>query len=342
MKLTIMSKDNVAGGQIDVPLQFTEPIRSDLIKRAVHTAQANARQAYGASPEAGKRHTTDLSKRRRKYRGCYGFGISRTPRKIMSRSGTRFGWVGALAPNTVGGRRAHPAKFWKIWDKKLNVKERRKAIRSALAATLSVEVVAERGHKIPKAYPFVIDTSVEQLQKSKEVLAVFEKFGFTADLARCEARTRAGKGKMRGRRKVVAKSVLLVVANDCPIIKAARNIPGVDVCIVSNLNTELLAPGAHPGRASLFSKDALLRMQEEELFLNVPPRKQEKKTTKEEDTKKPSKKRIFAKQRAKTSAKKKPVVKAAAPKKEVKPTEEKKAIVKKVAPKKEAKSEAKE
>ena len=81
-----------------------------LIKRAVLTLQNNKRQRYGANPEAGKKVSAALSKRRRKYRGSYGHGISRVPRKILSRRGTSMNWQGAFAPGTVGGRRAHPPK----------------------------------------------------------------------------------------------------------------------------------------------------------------------------------------------------------------------------------------
>ena len=129
MKLDILdiSKNNV--GEVELPMQFNEVIREDLVKRAFLVIRSNKRQAYGAKPEAGKRASANLSKRRRKYRGMYGFGISRTPRKILSRRGTRMYWVGAVAPNTVGGRRAHPPKAEKIMQKKINKKERKKAIR---------------------------------------------------------------------------------------------------------------------------------------------------------------------------------------------------------------------
>ena len=72
------------------------------------------------------KQSAKLSKRRRAYRGSYGFGISRTPRKILSKRGRRLGWVGAVAPNTVGGRRTHPPKAEKIWREEINTKERRK------------------------------------------------------------------------------------------------------------------------------------------------------------------------------------------------------------------------
>src|SRR3989338_1849766 len=98
MKLNILNLQKSKVGQMDLPEQFKEEYRPDLIKRAVHALQSAARQRYGADPEAGFRHSSKLTKRRRKYRGCYGFGISRVNRKILSRRGTRFNWVGAFSP----------------------------------------------------------------------------------------------------------------------------------------------------------------------------------------------------------------------------------------------------
>ena len=132
MKIKIVDQEKKETGSKDLPKQFSEPIRKDLIKRAVAVLQANRRQRYGAKPEAGKRPSASLSKRRRKYRGSYGLGISRVPRKILSRRGTRFNWVAAFIPGAVGGRRAHPPKASKLWEQKINKKENRKAISEQL------------------------------------------------------------------------------------------------------------------------------------------------------------------------------------------------------------------
>ena len=129
MKLSILSANNKQVGTMSAPAQFNEPVRVDLIKRAVLAIQSNRRQPYGPNPEAGKNYAATLSKRRRKYRGGYGRGVARTPRKVMARRGTWFHYVGAIAPNTVGGRRAHPPQVDKDWKQKVNKKERKKAIR---------------------------------------------------------------------------------------------------------------------------------------------------------------------------------------------------------------------
>ena len=136
MDLAVYGITKVEVNRKKLPEQFSELIRPDLIERAVFAIQSHKKQPYGASPEAGKRHSARISRRRHKYKTSYGHGISRVPRKIMSHRGERFNWVGALAPGTVGGRRAHPPKAEKIVDQKINKKERKKAIRSALAATL--------------------------------------------------------------------------------------------------------------------------------------------------------------------------------------------------------------
>ncbi|MBD3355310.1 50S ribosomal protein L4, partial [Candidatus Woesearchaeota archaeon] len=149
MELKIITTKNEEKGKKSLPSQFSEELRPDLIYRAVMTLQANKRQKYGASPEAGKRASAFLSKRRRKYRGTYGIGQSRTPRKVLTRRGTRMYYVGAFAPQTVGGRRAHPPKAGKDWSKKINKKENKKAIRSALSAVVQQDIVKERGHLAP-------------------------------------------------------------------------------------------------------------------------------------------------------------------------------------------------
>jgi large subunit ribosomal protein L4e len=268
MELSILSTKNEAKGKKKLPSQFKEDVRPDLIYKAVIALQANARQPYGAHPEAGTRASANLSKRRRKYRGTYGIGQSRTPRKVLTRRGTRLYYVGAFAPQTVGGRRAHPPKAEKIWDKKMNKKENRKAIRSALAATTNPSLVKDRGHILPESYPFIIDNSFEALSKTKDTKKALEALGFKKELERSMTKTvRAGKGKSRGRKYKKKKSLLLVVSKECKLEKAAKNLPGVDIVKVNSLNAELLAPGTVPGRATLFTEAAIDALEKEKLFM---------------------------------------------------------------------------
>ncbi|MBW2991683.1 50S ribosomal protein L4 [Candidatus Woesearchaeota archaeon] len=255
-------------GESSVPKQFEEMVNPDLIERAVLAVQSLNRQRYGADPEAGKKASAELSRRRRKYRGSYGFGISRVPRKILSRRGTRMNWVGAFAPGTVGGRRAHPPKAGKNLIKKINNKENKKAIRSALAASVNREAVVGRGHKVPDDYPFFIESKFEDLAKTKDVIKSLHALGLGKEIERCGKRTiRAGKGKARGRKYRNVSGVLLIVAKDCKLLKAAGNITGVKTVKIDDINAELLAPGCAPGRLSLFTKSAVEKMEKEKLFM---------------------------------------------------------------------------
>lgn len=267
-KLKIMTQENGEAGHVEMPAQFTEEVREDLIKRSVLSIQASNRQPYGGYGDAGMRHSSKLSRRRRDYRGSYGMGISRVPRKIHSRSGRRMNWVGALSPGTVGGRRAHPPKPQSDWEQKVNTTENRKAIRSALAATLQKDIVAKRGHLLPPTFPFIIDDAFENITKTSTLETVLVKLGFAKEIERAGVtRIRAGRGKTRGRKYKTPTSILFVVSKDATkLVKAASNMPGCDVIAVHRVNAELLAPGAHPGRLTLYTKAAVERLATEALF----------------------------------------------------------------------------
>ncbi len=268
MKLKIVDSNSQEKGQIEMPEQFSQPVRYDLIQRAVLAVQTVGRQSYGAMPEAGERVVAKLSRRRRDYKGSYGKGISRVPRKTMARSGSQFTWEGAFAPGTRKGRRAHPPKSGKILIEKINKKEKKKAIRSAISATIIPNIVSERGHKVPKSYPFILDTSAEEIVTTKQALDMLNKLDFGAELSRCaDRKIRAGRGKMRNRKYISKVGPLIVVSKPCKLQKACSNIRGVDVQNVASINAEFLAPGTKPGRLTLWTADAVKMMKEKKLFM---------------------------------------------------------------------------
>jgi large subunit ribosomal protein L4e len=67
---------------------------------------------------------------------------------------------------------------------------------------------------------------------------------------------------MRGRGKKIGKGPLIVINEDKGVSKAARNLPGVDVTVLRNLNAELLAPGANAGRLVVWVKSAFTSLDE--------------------------------------------------------------------------------
>jgi len=240
--------------EITLPPVFMEEYRPDLIKRAVLALQSNRFQPKGSDPLAGRRTSAES--------WGVGRGVSRIPR---IKGGSR----AARAPQAVGGRRVHPPNPKKVLIEKINKKEKRKAVRSAIAATMNPELVRKRGHRFGSevGLPIIIEDSFAHLEKTSEVGEVLKSVGVWEDIIRArERKIRAGRGKMRGRRYKSKKSILIVISGDegvegsTKIKKAAKNLPGVDVSHVGELNAELLAPGTHPGRLTVWTESSLSKL----------------------------------------------------------------------------------
>ncbi|KAJ8602153.1 hypothetical protein CTAYLR_003504 [Chrysophaeum taylorii] len=252
--VSIWGADGNATGTAPLPGVFSAPIRPDLVQ-FVHTNMAkNARQAYAVSMKAG--HQTSAE--------SWGTGraVSRIPR--VQGGGTQRSGQGAFGNMCRGGRMFAPTKVWRKWHRKINLNQRRYAICSALAASACPPLVMARGHKIDQVpeLPLVV-SGVEGLAKTKEALALFGSVGAKDDADRCAAskKLRAGKGKMRNRRYTHRKGPLVVYSSsDAEVPKAARNLPGVDLCCVDRLNLLLLAPGGHLGRFVIWTEEAFLKL----------------------------------------------------------------------------------
>ena len=239
-------------GKIQLPKIFDTPLRPDVIKRTVLAIQSRRFQPQGRNPMAGKRTTAES-------RGV-GLGISRMPRTKGSSQRA------ALAPGTVGGRAAHPPVSQKKIVKRIPKKEKRLALFSAIAATASKKIVASRGHSIRDVpqIPLIVTSKLEKLKKTKEVEEALINLGGLSDIYRVKEsrKIRAGKGKLRGRKTKQAVGPLIVIAENKGIVKAARNIPGIDIVTVNNLNAEILAPGTHPGRLTVWTSSAVEKLSE--------------------------------------------------------------------------------
>ena len=72
---------------------------------------------------------------------------------------------------------------------------------------------------------------------------------------------RPGVGKARNRKYKIKKGPLIIYDNgSVNVKKAARNIPGVEVCHVERLNLLQLCPGGHLGRFVIWTKDAFEKL----------------------------------------------------------------------------------
>jgi large subunit ribosomal protein L4e len=247
MKAQVRALDGNTTRGIDLPGVFGEEYRPDLIKRAVLALQSTRYQPHGTDPFAGMRTSA-------KSWGS-GRGVAQVPR---IKNGSRV----ARIPQAVGGRAAHPPKVEKILVKRINKQEKRKALRSAIAATCDTELVAARGHLVNGEIPIVLEDAFENIATTAEIIAVLKAINVFADVERAKnsKKVRAGRGKMRGRRYKQRKSVL-IVTGETPL-RAARNLAGVDAVTVGQLNTELLAPGTHAGRLTIWTEAALNKLEE--------------------------------------------------------------------------------
>jgi large subunit ribosomal protein L4e len=236
---------------MELPKIFKTPLRLDVIKRAVLAQQSHGIQPQGRDPMAGKR-TSAVSM-------GTGHGTARLPRV----KGSRFprAQQGAFAPSAVGGRLTHPPRSEKKIYKFINKKERRLAIRSAIAATANKTQISYRGHRIEDVpmFPLVIVDELQNIENASEARNFFKNLGLWPDLERVYSsrKIRAGKGKMRGRKRRHSVGPLLVIHQTGDVRKAVGNFLGVDVIKVNYLNSEALAPGTVPGRLTVWTSSAI-------------------------------------------------------------------------------------
>ena len=254
MKANVYSLDGEPLEELELPPVFEEEFRPDLIRRAVIVAQTAGLQPRGADWMAGKRTSAETWGKRT--------GVTRVRR--MKGSKYPAAGRGAFAPFTVGGRRAHPPKVERVLRERINRKERRFALRSAIAATRDRKLVSTRGHAVEGVvgFPLIVSDELEGIDKARRAKEVLKKLGLWGDVERAAKGTkvRAGRGKMRGRRYRRPVGPLLVVANDRGIGFGAGNFPGVEVVTVNGLNVERLAPGGVPARLTAWTKSAIQKL----------------------------------------------------------------------------------
>ncbi|WOF15517.1 50S ribosomal protein L4 [Methanoplanus sp. FWC-SCC4] len=243
----IRTIDGNVAGDIELPAVFEEAYRPDLIKNAVLALQSTRFQPHGTNAYAGLKTSAES--------WGSGRGVAQVPR---IKNGSRV----ARIPQAVGGRAAHPPKVEKILVRKINKQEKRKAIRSAIAATTIEELVLARGHKFEGTIPFVFEDSFESLEQTKDIVEALKATGLYADVVRSRdsKKVRAGRGKLRGRRYKQRKSLLIVTGEKQ--LRAARNLAGVDSITVDELNAEHLAPGTQAGRLTVWTVSAINKLEE--------------------------------------------------------------------------------
>lgn len=235
---------------VPLPKVFNTPIRLDVVQQVYTNLAKNLQQPHGTSPHAGIRPSAV----------SWGPGRAKARVPRVNGSGSNRNGQGAYANFCRGGHRFGPPSIQRRWFRPVPVKQRRYAVASAIAATQYSQYVEARGHNIKEIQqiPVVVADEIEAIKKTKEAVAALKALKLYNDVQRViDGKVhRSSKGKMRRSTFKTKKGPLVVYANDNGIVRAFRNIPGVDVQNVTRLSLYQLAPGATLGRLVVWSESA--------------------------------------------------------------------------------------
>jgi len=254
--ITVYSDKNepVKDSTVCLPAVFKAPIRPDVVNEVHQLMRRNRRQPYAVSEQAG--HQTSAE--------SWGTGraVARIPR--VRGGGTHRSGQGAFGNMCRGGRMFAPTKSWRRWHRKINVNQRRYALVSAIAASGVPALVQSKGHIIDgvSEFPLVVSDDVQKLQKTKQAVIFLRRLKIWADIQKVykSQRFRAGRGKMRNRRRIQRRGPLIIYHKDEGLRRAFRNIPGIETMRVEKMNLLKLAPGGHVGRFVIWTESAFKRL----------------------------------------------------------------------------------
>ena len=238
MKAKLFDKSGKAKGDVDLPKCFGGKVRADILLKVFEAQKGIYSQAYGSMEGAGAQYSASgiSKKKRHDWKATYGKGISRVPRKVMSRHGASFNWIGATVSNTRGGRRPHAPRSAKNPFLKINKKELQIAYGSAFAGN-GKDVI-------------VFDKAVLDL-KTKDFISLLKKVFGDAKILKVK-KIRAGIGKMRGRKYKSNAGLLFVIGSD---EKMKRK--GIEVVEVGDLKIRDLTLNGQVGRMVCYSENAI-------------------------------------------------------------------------------------
>jgi large subunit ribosomal protein L4e len=243
---------NPTANKVALPGVFAAPIRLDIVQFVHSNLAKNRRQAYAVNNKAGMKHSAE----------SWGPGraVARIPR--VGGSGTHRSGQGAFANSCRKGRMFAPTHIWRRWNRKVNLKQKRHAAASALAASALFPLVSARGHRVESVpeLPLVVDDRLESYEKTKDAVQFLKRVGAYPDVQRVSdgKSLRPGKGKLRNRRYRVKKGPLVVYSNEnVKLTQAFRNVPGVQTANVHRLNLLDLAPGGQVGRFIIWTASAV-------------------------------------------------------------------------------------
>jgi len=243
-------------GTVALPHVLASPLRPDWVRYVHMNVSKNKRQPYAVGMKVGYETAAE----------SWGTGraVARVPR--APGGGTHRSGQGAFGNMCRGGGMFSPTKTWRRWHRRVNVKEKRNAVVTALAASCLPPLVMARGHRIDEIaeLPMVVSDGLESMTRTRPTVKLLEKLGLKEELKKVSdsKKVRAGKGKARNRRYVKRLGPLIVYNEDNGVVRATRNIPGVETACVTRMNILRLAPGGNFGRLVLWTEGAFKKLNE--------------------------------------------------------------------------------
>jgi large subunit ribosomal protein L4e len=237
---------------------FEDPIRKDIIYKIIEAEKQISPYKPKLYSGMNRSASGNVTHKRHTWKTDRGRGMSRIPKKTMWRRGTQFSWIGAIVPNTRGGRRAHPPKGI-ILKKKINKKEYIKALLSSLSLVcLEKEIIKKydslKDKKIVIKLPLVVEDKLLKL-KTKDFLKTLKLIlKGLYEISIKKRKIRAGIGKMRGRKYKKNAGLLIVISND-----EEFKIKGFDIVKTKDLKIANLASGG--ARLTMFTEKAVKEME---------------------------------------------------------------------------------
>ena len=253
MKTKIFDSAGKESGSLDLPKNFSFKIREDILSKVFEAQRGIYAQAYGAKEGAGAQYSASgiIKKKRHDWKASYGKGISRVPRKVMSRHGASFNWIGATVSNTRGGRRPHAPRSEKNPFKKINKKELLIAFNSAFAGTVDAKSLEKKyGRQVNSG--FVFDNKILNSKTKDFIIAMKKSFGDSFNGVLKKKSIRAGIGKMRGRKYKSNAGLLFVISKDEEMKRK-----GIEIVRVPDLKIKDLSPNGEPGRIVCYTENAI-------------------------------------------------------------------------------------
>lgn len=261
MKTKILDIEGKEKASIDLPKCFSGKVREDIVAKVLEVQKMQ--QPFSPSPVGGKQHSASgkIKHLRHVWKSGYGRGRSRVPRKQMSRRGSQFNWVAAEIPSVRGGKRAHPPKILSMMNiKKINKKEMKIALISALSATIDENFVRNKYERLKdkkiSKLPLIVESKISSLKTKDFILSLKKILGKVLfEIAIKKKSVRAGKGKMRGRKYKSTAGMLLVVGE-----KEKLKTNALEVKNAKSLSVTDLAKGG-VGRLTMYTESAIKELE---------------------------------------------------------------------------------